>query len=155
MQKNNIYIAFYKGHKQGNSLSALWARFCDLLTRKTTRGKYSHCEVVYQTKAGDYHCFSASVRDGGVRYKRMSLDPNKWDLVQVDLDKNYLNYFFNSIKGQRYDWLGAIGVVLKWRQSANKWFCSEFCAAALGFSQSWRFSPNDLYIICKRMAENL
>lgn len=155
MQQNNIYIAFYKGQKTGKSLSAIWARFCDWLTRKTTKGKYSHCEIVYRTKEGDYHCFSASVRDGGVRYKRMALDLEKWDFVPIDLDKRYLDYFYNGIKGQGYDWLGAIGVVLKWRQSDNKWFCSEFCAAALGFHQSWRFSPNDLYIVCKRMAEDL
>ena len=49
--------------------------------------------------------------------------------------------------GQPYDWFGTVGVVFKTRQRGDKWFCSEWCAAALGLPDSWRWSPNDLAAI--------
>ncbi|WP_234404300.1 hypothetical protein [Neisseria elongata] len=48
---------------------------------------------------------------------------------------------------QRYDWFGAVGVVFKTRQRGDKWFCSEWCAAALGLPDCWRWLPNDLAAI--------
>ncbi|OBX04200.1 enoyl-CoA hydratase, partial [Gallibacterium salpingitidis] len=65
---NNVYLALYKGKRSGKSLYAHWCRLCDLLIRKCTRGKYSHCEIAVK-KDGFYECYSSSVRDGGVRKK--------------------------------------------------------------------------------------
>ena len=54
----------------------MWAaRFTDGLTRILTRGKYSHCEIAVRLPetAGEqeYECYSASLRDGGVRHETM------------------------------------------------------------------------------------
>ena len=33
------------------------------------------------------------------------------------------------------------------RHNRRRWFCSEWCAAALGLPDGWRWSPNDLAAI--------
>lgn len=147
-----IYVAFYKGNKTGYSPSALVARFSDWLTRKLTKGPYSHCELVSPQGNGTYFCMSSSIRDGGVRSKYMDLPTDKWDLVEVPLDDAaYLKAleFFKQNKGKKYDFFGAVGVVLKFSESPSRYFCSEFVGAALGIEQPWRFSPNELYPILK------
>lgn len=144
------YIAFYKGHKDGYSPSALVARFSDWLTRKLTKGPYSHCEFAVQREDGTFSCRSSSIRDGGVRTKIMELPSDKWDLVELHLTEEsaheVVKYFYRN-NGKKYDFFGALGVVFKTRQNKQRYFCSEICAEALGFPQAWRFSPNDLHAI--------
>ena len=44
----NVYLALYKGKKTGKNPTALLARFSDWLTRKMTKGPYSHCEIAVE-----------------------------------------------------------------------------------------------------------
>ena len=149
---NNVFVAFYYGRKdysEGSKLFVWYARIMDWLTRKVTSGKYSHCEMAVRQDDGSYQIYSSSVRDHGVRTKNMKeLPSTKWVLVPVDCTKERVIEYFNSVKGQKYDMLGAIGVAIKIiKEHSNKLFCSEYCANTLGFKQGWRFSPNDLYHI--------
>ncbi|KGQ59740.1 hypothetical protein [Gallibacterium anatis] len=152
------YIAFYKGHKDGYAPSALVARFSDWLTRKLTKGSYSHCEFAVQLENDKFSCRSSSIRDGGVRTKIMELPADKWDLVELHLTEEgaheVVKYFTRNY-GKKYDFFGALGVVFKTRQNKQRYFCSEICAEALGFPEAWRFSPNDLHAIVTQKPHTL
>lgn len=146
---SKVYLALYKGRKQIKSPKDLIYRFIDWGIRKATRGEYSHCEIAIQMPDGQFDCYSSSFRDGGVRCKRMELPSDKWDLIE--LPKPNLSYgktmkLWRDTKGEKYDLKGVLCTKsifrrLKIQQSKNKWFCSEWCAHALGFSNPHLFTP--------------
>lgn len=147
-----IYLALYHGHRGGTGLKVWAARFTDGLTRILTHGRYSHCEIAIrlaETADGqEYECYSASLRDKGVRRKTMPLPSAKWDLIALpDSVGERLHGLWEETQGQGYDLPGAFGVVFGLRENRKRWFCSEWVGKALGLPESWRFSPNDLAVI--------
>jgi len=155
MSQAKIYLALYKGRRDGSGAQVWAARFTDWLTRKLTRGQYSHCEIAVALDGGQFDCYSSSIRDGGVRCKTMPLPEAKWDLIELPDSsgslKTNLAAVFAQTQGQRYDLAGALGVVFKTRQRSGRWFCSEWCGQVLGLSEPWRFSPNDLAVIARSL----
>ena len=152
MSNRQIYLALYKGNRDGTGWRVWAARFTDGLTRILTRGRYSHCELavrIPETAGGqEYECYSASLRDGGVRRKIMPLPSAKWDLIELpDSVGGRLETLWSQTQGQGYDLPGAFGVVFGLRENRKRWFCSEWVGKALGLAESWRFSPNDLAVI--------
>ena len=150
-----IYLALYHGHRGGTGWRVWAARFTDGLTRILTRGRYSHCEIAVrlpETADGqEYECYSASLRDGGVRMKTMPLPADKWDLIPLDdavLHAHTVGLYLRTA-GQGYDLPGAFGVVFGLPENRKRWFCSEWVGKALGLAESWRFSPNDLAVIAR------
>ena len=145
---NTIYLALYKGRRDGAwykpSIAA--ARLSDWTIRTFTQSIYSHCELAVARENGQYDCYSSSIRDGGVRRKTMKLPTDKWDLIEIRQMNAFedLRNHFGATRAQAYDWLGALGVVTHWKDSKRKWFCSEWCAAALGLANPERFSPETL-----------
>lgn len=149
---SKVYLALYKGRKQIQSSKDLMYRIIDWVIRKATRGEYSHCEIAVRLPDGQFDCYSSSFRDGGVRCKRMELPSDKWDLIE--LPKPNLTYgrtmkLWRETKGRKYDIKGVLAVKsifrsLKFRQSPNKWFCSEWCAYVIGFGEPFLYSPVDL-----------
>jgi len=139
-----VTLAFYKG--RGKSV---FQRFQDGIIRRVTRGIYSHVELI----SGDAAlgrvavCLSASGRDGGVREKRIFLNPESWDLVAMHMDAGAPCEFIRGNLGARYDYAGLmLSQVLAFaRHNPDKWFCSEICAAALGFPNPQRVSPQFLF----------
>ena len=128
-----IYLALYKGRGTlFNRLVRLW-----------TRSKYSHCELVL----ADGRWLSASAMDGGVRAKHIELNLEHWDLIPL-LWANHrqIARVFRANAGQGYDFFGLFGSQLLpvGLHSRRRWFCSEFCAAALGFPMPQRYSPAQL-----------
>ena len=155
MSTRLIYLALYHGHRGGTGWRVWAARFTDGLTRILTRGRYSHCELAVrlpETAGGqEYECYSASLRDGGVRRKAMPLPSAKWDLIALsDSVGERLHGLWQETQGQGYDLPGAFGVVFGLRENRRRWFCSEWVGKALGLAESWRFSPNDLAAIFRR-----
>ena len=153
-----IYLALYHGHRGGTGLKVWVARFTDGLTRILTRGRYSHCEIAIrlagQNSEPQYECYSASLRDKGVRRKTMPLPSAKWDLIALpDSVGGRLETLWAQTKGQGYDLPGAFGVVFGLRENRRRWFCSEWVGKALGLPESWRFSPNDLAVIASMERE--
>ena len=152
MSNRQIYLALYKGRRDGTGWRVWAARFTDGLTRVLTRGRYSHCEIAVRehTQASVYTCYSASIRDGGVRCKVMPLPESKWDLIQMESTSEAherLQRVWTETRGQCYDLMGALGIVFGLPQNRRRWFCSEWCATALGLPAGWRWSPNDLAAI--------
>ncbi len=146
-----IYLASYKGKRQSPSLKAFYNAFQDRLIRLLTKGQYSHCEIAILRKDGKYDCYSSSPRDGGVRHKIMDLPNERWDLQQIHgLKQRDIVAYFNQTQGAKYDWLGAIGVIVGCPDDKSKFFCSEWCYNLLFDSQEgWRFSPVDLATLIK------
>lgn len=87
-----------------------------------------------------------SARDGGMRIKTMPLPADKWDLIPLPQSVAIsAGRLFHRTHGAGYDWLGAIGVVLKSPHSKSRWFCSEWCAYVIGYTNPCRYSPQTLY----------
>ena len=154
MNTQPIYLALYRGRRDGTGWRVWCARATDWLTRVLTRGKYSHCEIAVrlpETADGqEYECYSASIRDKGVRMKTMPLPSAKWDLIPLPDSVGWrLETMWAQTQGQGYDLLGAFGVVFGLRENHRRWFCSEWVGKALGLPESWRFSPNDLAVIAR------
>lgn len=141
-----IYVAFYKHKRERKSLKDCVFRLFDDIIKFFTHGKYSHCELVFKgTKDGRYMCYTSSNRDGGVRKKIMELPAGRWDLVPVKIDYNQVFRFYQKTVGCKYDLCGAIGVVTRFGNVKNRYFCSEWCAEALKLKQPHKYSPNSLY----------
>lgn len=125
-------IAFYKGH----------GRVYDKLVKWWTKGSYSHVEVLFS----DGYSASASSRDGGIRFKKIKYNPERWDFVEVDCPEQEVQLWFTLRAGEKYDYIGLLGFL--WRPISGRdklWFCSEAIAASLGYKDSWRYCPNTLY----------
>ncbi|UXN35517.1 enoyl-CoA hydratase [Avibacterium paragallinarum] len=156
---NQVYLALYKGNRSGKGFAVLKAKLGDWLTRKLTKGQYSHCEIAVARREWlsshhydheiVYDCYSSSIRDGGVRCKQIDLDNGKWDLIPLyGVDEAKVKGYFWQTKDKKYDWLEALGIVLFTPQARDKFFCSEWCANAInGGDEGWRFSPNHLAAI--------
>lgn len=147
---HNIYLALYKGTAKRAA-----HRLADSLIRLTTGGQYSHCEIAVERltfASGErypdifYDCYSASLRDGGVRCKRIDVsDVNKWDLIPLDISEEQVLRYFEQTKSASYDLVGAIGVALGIKHSKRRYFCSEWCYNAIfGGNEGHKFSPNEL-----------
>ena len=129
-------LALYKGRGQiGNAVIRWW-----------TRSPYSHCEIVI----GDVG-YTSSLMDGGVRAKRIKFDPAHWDFVDLAwAHEHEVKMLYGQTKDEPYGWMDLIK-----RQFFNRpgddrgWFCSEWCAAALGLPNPQLYSPATLGDYCK------
>ena len=129
-----LALAFYNGRDFGTWLDRLIARH----DRGANDGPFSHVELVFEHLPGQASlCFSASYRDGGVRFKRINLEetPGKWALVRLAIESGdalCLRAWCRRQLGGRYDIPGVLAFKLPWvRHRLNWWFCSEICTAAL------------------------
>lgn len=139
--QTNIYLAFYKG--KGN--------FLNKLVRFFTKSEISHCDIALTTKEqGVYRLFGASAVDGGVRSKVLKFNQDSWILIPIAISTEELYQFFAETNGAKYDYFGAIGLVLGFKEARSRYFCSEWCFNLISKSnQGYRFSPAVLYEIAK------
>lgn len=166
-----MLIAFYKSTRPG------FQGIANRVIRLRLRSIYSHCEVVFEPEDqvgrwmpdgssargadGSLWCASSVAgealpahsprragKTGGVRFKRIVLNPDHWDVRRVALNQALgAAEWFKAHEGELYDWQLILGFV-SWAipQKAQRWTCSEACAAALGVPESdaWRFDPANL-----------
>jgi len=136
-----MHLAFYTGTRKG--LHGLFNR----AIRWWTRGPFSHVELVFS----DGVSASASGVDHGVRFRTIDFNPARWIVVPVAGDEAEARRWFEANAGKGYDYLGLFGFL--WRPydgGRDKFFCSEAVAAALGYSDGWRFDPNTLAAVVTR-----
>ena len=130
-------LALYKGRGSvGNALIRWW-----------TRSPYSHCEIV----VGNGLAYSSSIQDGGVRAKRIEFDPAHWDFINLPgVEIHRVLDFYARTAGQPFGWKDLLlRQVLNRRGDSDGWFCSEWCAAALGLPNPQTYSPATLADYCK------
>lgn len=135
-----VHLVLYKGKgKIGNAITRWW-----------TGSVYSHCELVI-----DGACYSASFMDGGVRSKEINLQSGNWsELIPLPwADAKRVLWYFNKTKGSGYDWFGIFGAQLfnRRRQDPSRFFCSEWCAAALALPNAEIYNPHTLGKLCEFM----
>ncbi len=130
-------LAFYKGRRT----------IVDKMICAVTRSQYSHVEFLIAEPNGlPTPSISASGRDGGVKERLITFDPDRWDMVRVSwAPANALDRMRNELN-KPYDFLGLLGAQLfnLRRQQSGRWFCSELCAHALGLGAPHRYAPGDL-----------
>ncbi|HSW19000.1 MAG TPA: hypothetical protein VLJ86_17405 [Ramlibacter sp.] len=154
-----IVVAFYKGRNRWSSRFLAW----------WMRSDYSHCEVVLSRDGDLYECGSSSFLDGGVRIKRIKLDPAHWTLYEVPIDiervraiiqRNdltdgqaaaaFARAWFDSHAGEGYDVPGLLGFVFRRIKGwARAWWCSEACTAALAWADPWRFDVGTFLAVAR------
>lgn len=88
------------------------------------------------------HSARRAGRTGGVRLKRVVLEPDRWELLPLPGDAQRAARWFLEHQGALYDWQLVLGFVA-WAipQKASRWTCSEAVAAAAGFPDPQRFDP--------------
>ncbi len=134
-----LKAAFYKGTRSG--VNGIYNR----LVRWWDNGKYSHCELIFS----DSQSASASFMDGGVRFKQIDFDPDRWDVIELPAElEAAARRWFTYHEGAKYDIIGNVRFVACFLpDDKNKWFCSEAIGAALGVVEPWRLGPNGLAAI--------
>ena len=165
-----MLIAFYKSTRPG--LQGIANR----VIRLRLRSIYSHCEVVFEphddvghlmpdgtcqpdadgalwcassvaAEALPAHSPRRAGRQGGVRFKRIALNTDHWDVQRVACIPAQAALWFRAREGMLYDWQLILGFV-SWvvPHKRQRWTCSEACAAALGVPEAdaWRLDPASL-----------
>lgn len=165
-----MQLASYKSTRPG--LQGIANR----IIRLRLRGPYSHTEVVFEPGDGVDHlmpdgscapdangalwCASSVAAEalpahsprrpgktGGVRFKRIALDPSRWGMQRVAAPPLQAAQWFKQHEGELYDRQLILGFV-SWviPHKATRWTCSKAGAAALGVphGDAWRFDPVNL-----------
>ena len=143
------------------------------------KGQYSHSEIVFQPwdgvddlmpdgsaapdANGALWCVSSVAAErlpawsqrragctGGVRFKRITLSPERWDFVRLRGDARQAAVRAKSVEGDKYDWPGVAGFAW-WpiRAVAVWWSCAELCAQMLGMAEPWRQDPCSLHRVAQ------
>ena len=164
-----MLLASYKSTRPG--LQGIANR----VIRMRLRGPYSHTEVVFEPGDGVDHlmpdgscaraadgslwCASSVAAEalpeysprragktGGVRFRRLVLEPEHWDIVHYRHDPAAAARYFKEHQGALYDWQLILGF-MAWMipQRSSRWTCSEIAAAAAGYEDAWRFDPCSLH----------
>jgi hypothetical protein len=138
----DMQVAFFKGTKTG--LAGIYNRG----VRFVTKGKYSHCELIFSNGISA----SASFMDGGVRFKKIAYDESHWDILDIcDIGEGNAYAWFKDHEGQGYDLLGNLHFLFGFvGDNRHKWSCAEAVAEAIGVPDGWRINPNSLYPIVKK-----
>lgn len=92
---------------------------------------------------------------GGTRFKRITVNPDHWDVVDVpyaNMEK-VINFCVEQ-EGKAYDWrhiysffsVVLVGVIINFfiNQGADHWTCAEVCGAGLNFYLPEIFDPKTL-----------
>lgn len=135
-----VSLALYRPHDWfdiGGKAICLW-----------TRSEFSHVELVVEGE-GDVNdlCYSSSLRDGGVRRKRIDLFPAWWKVIDLPkVDPRNIVIFYDKTAGQPYGWRDLITqhVLRLPRQDDQGWLCSEWIAMALNLPRPEVWTPGML-----------
>lgn len=149
-------LALYTStHKLDGPMARLgWA-----LIRLVQEGKYAdvtHVEAILEEhENGEVTIASASVRDGGVRMKRTTLNPGHWIIVDVpQWDAEKARQWFIEHDGELYDIRGAFAsaMPIQWSQK-GRWFCNQAVGAAVGLECPEIFGPAQFAVICHEVSK--
>lgn len=152
------------------------------LIRFRLRGPFSHSEIVFEPgdgvdylmpdgtcqpdKDGALWCCSSTGleeipawsgrragRVGGVRMKRIVLEPNKWVLDDVNSDPLFAANWAVNNEGRLYDFQLIFGFITWFiPHKKSRVMCSEACAEMLQLNDSWRFDPCSLRAVAQRIS---
>lgn len=142
-------IAFYIGNHAADSWPVRLGCYLTRLAQKGEFKKATHCEAIHE-ELPDGSCViaSSSLRDGGVRLKTVTLNPENWRIVNVHQWNVKKSIELMSItKGEPYDLRGALATVLPGKQQTGRWFCNEWIGAPY-LQASYSFQTAQFMAIC-------
>lgn len=134
-----LYIAFQKSN--GSIIDRLISFF--------TKSEYIHCEIVTSKNKNSIYGYSSYIGEG-VRAKWIDID-DRWELIPLNNTKfkciraQEIKDFYSKTEGKKYDYLGCLGFVFGNSDNPNRYFCSEWCAEALGIENPSKVSPAKLH----------
>jgi len=144
-----IYLASYKANRTG-----FIGNLGNRLIKWVTRSQYSHTEIcVGHPFESEVDCLSAEALMGGVRVKRMRLNPESWDVLPLSsVTEEQVRDFVRVYDKEPYDWIGAARSVLPFfgREHPTAWFCSEIAAHIIGIKEPWRQYPGVLHTVVEK-----
>lgn len=145
--QSTFRVYFYKGTRPG--IPGIYNR----LVRARGRGKYSHVELAFS----DGWSASSSFADGGTRFKIIDYSDSNWDYIDLPPEwESFARDWFVSAASNNngYDIWGNVHIAIGFvPDSFKRYFCSEAIAKALNLDDAFRFEPNALYFVLRRMAE--
>ena len=148
-------VALYSGNHAGDALSvrAGW-----WLTRKAQKGPYAmvtHVEAVHaEHPDGSVTIASASIRDEGVRAKRVILNPLHWWIADVPAwDTARSIALLDETRGEPYDWRGALATCLPGSPSSPHGFCNAWVGYPF-LEASATFGPHQFAAIAFSLGRN-
>lgn len=148
--------ALYVGDHAGDTALV---KFGCYMTRKVQKGIYStvtHVEAIHEEHSdGTVTIASSSLREGGVRSKRVALDRDNWWIVNVpiwDVDLS-IDLLFET-EGMQYDWRGAAATVFIGNHNSDSWFCNEWCGYPY-LKESSRFTPSQYAAIAFSLGRDI
>jgi len=151
-----MIVAHYIGKHEKDSI---FVRLGWFLTRLTQRGRFrnvTHAEAVLeQHDDGTVTIGSSSLREGGVRMKRCTLDRSSWLLRDVKpWDATKAKQWFIQHQGEPYDARGAVATVLPAiGGDPNKRFCHEAIGEAVGFQGAALLTCSEFTEVTTHLAE--
>lgn len=147
-------IALYVGAHKADSLST---RLIWQMIRFVQKGPYdrvTHVEAIHEEHDdGTVTIASASLRDGGVRSKRVKLAHKSWFVVDVpQWDVRDSKVWFARHHGAAYDSRGALATVLPGSSQRDRWFCNEAVGASVGLLAPETFGPHQFAALAITLA---
>ena len=147
-------VAHYIGNHSKDTLSVRlgWA-----LTRLVQWGPHKHVThseaILAEFADGSVLIASSSAREGGVRIKRVNLNPDHWIIMDVpgwDVQKSCAWFAEPANAHRPYSWIGALKAgmpILSFLPSGNGAFCNQAVGAA-HMTGSDLFTPAQFATIC-------
>lgn len=138
MLPDKVYLASYKG-----PADSFLHKVTHTAIKTVTHSPFSHCEIVINGIG-----YSSSERDGGVRAKEIDFADGKWEIRPMPwVPALSVLSFFQDTKDDGYDFWG-LRLFLNLQgdpteDTPQKWWCSEWCAAAIGLFDT-RVAPGTL-----------
>lgn len=151
-----MLICHYTGDHTGDDWGA---RAGVMLTRLGQKGPYSHVthtEAIHvENTDGSVVIASASLRDGGVRGKRATLNPTHWIITDVDRwDVEQSVLLLEHTRGWPYDLFGAVATVLPGRPSDKAYFCNRWVGTPY-LKAAGSFGPHHFCAICLSIGQDV
>lgn len=151
-----MLVALYIGD---HAKDGIMTRIGCWLTRLAQKGPFdqvTHIEAIHDEHPdGSVTISSASLRDGGVRSKQVTLDAAHWLIVDMSqwnvVDSKEL---LLKTDGQPYNWRGALALFLPGSPISGTWFCNQWVSEPYLLA-SETFSPAQLAAIVISQGEEI
>lgn len=149
-------VALFVGNHAADSWLVRLGWWITRLVQKGPFGYVTHVEAIHAEHAdGSVTIASASVRDAGVRARRVQLNPAHWRIVDVpQWDVRRSVELLGTTNGLPYDWRGAVATAFLGSQDRDRWFCNEWVAQPY-LQAPATFGPNHFAAVCLSLGRDV
>jgi len=120
--------------------ATLWQRFACFVIKMRLVSQYCHGGVVIDGAL--YHATSSR---GLHKLEPEEWDLARWDLIEIDADKDRVLATFAKHQGAKYDWISLLAFVGLPVRDGKRFYCFEWCwLAATGEKPRKRITPEML-----------